>query len=152
MMMHPAIALVCCMLLLSTGPLEAPDDLEVTLVDSEAHLTWTDPNDNEDGFWLYRDGMRYRQLPPGTTSFIDDISGGNRRTYQVAAFNESGESDLSNKVNVRAEGVPSQFIKYGIPLLLIALVAVFLLDRHSKKKDLEALEEGADEQVSDTGQ
>jgi hypothetical protein len=78
--------------------------------------------------------------------------GGNRRTYQVAAFNESGESDLSNKVNVRAEGVPSQFIKYGIPLLLIALVAVFLLDRHSKKKDLEALEEEADEQVSDTGQ
>lgn len=145
--MHPAIALLCCMLLLSTGPLEAPDDLEVTLVDSEAHLSWTDPNDNEDGFWLYRDGMRYKQLPPDTTSYVDDISQGNRRTYQVSAFNDSGESDVSNKVNVRAEGVPSQFITYGIPLLAIAVIAVFVLDRYSKKKDLEALEQ--DEQETD---
>ena len=58
-------------------------------------LGWQDMSDNEDGFWLYRDGTRVAELPPNTIEYIDIfelVKGGRTSTYYIVAFNSAGQT------------------------------------------------------------
>lgn len=58
-------------------------------------LGWQDMSENEDGFWLYRDGNRVAELPANTTEYIDIfelVKGGRMSTYYIVAFNSAGET------------------------------------------------------------
>lgn len=58
-------------------------------------LAWQDMSDNEDGFWLYRDGNRVAELPANTTVYEDIfeiIKGGRASTYYVVAYNSAGQT------------------------------------------------------------
>jgi len=58
-------------------------------------LGWQDMSDNEDGFWLYRDGSRVAELPPNTIEYIDIfelVKGGRTSTYYVVAYNSAGQT------------------------------------------------------------
>lgn len=58
-------------------------------------LTWQDMSDNEDGFWLYRDGTRVAELPANTTVYDDSfelVKGGRASTYYVISYNSAGQA------------------------------------------------------------
>jgi len=58
-------------------------------------LAWEDVSDNEDGFWLYRDGNRVAELPPNTTVYNDVFTPrkpGRTSTYFIVAYNSAGET------------------------------------------------------------
>ena len=61
---------------------------------NEFRLTWRDLSNNEDGFWVYRDGDRVAELEPNRTDVIDVIVVRNNRVhyYYVTAYNEVGSS------------------------------------------------------------
>ena len=63
------------------------------------NLTWKDNSDNEDGFYVYKDGSTVATLGANSTSYTDQfgvmtllIQGSNDHTYGVAAYNSSGTS------------------------------------------------------------
>ena len=61
----------------------------------EFHLAWTDASANEDGFRIYRSGDLVAEVPANAEKAIDKHSRRWLNTvyyYQVAAFNEIGES------------------------------------------------------------
>lgn len=67
-------------------------------------LAWQDMSDNEDGFWLYRDGNRVAELPANTAVYEDSfelVKGGRTSTYYVVAYNSAGQakSDLLSYPN-----------------------------------------------------
>lgn len=58
-------------------------------------LAWEDRSDNEDGFWLYRDGNRVAELPSNTIEYMDIfelVKGGRNSTYYVVAYNSAGQT------------------------------------------------------------
>lgn len=58
-------------------------------------LAWQEISDNEEGFWLYRDGNRVAELPPNTIEYIDIfelVKGGRTSTYYIVAFNSAGQA------------------------------------------------------------
>ncbi|MBV6396194.1 MAG: hypothetical protein HFACDABA_01787 [Anaerolineales bacterium] len=58
-------------------------------------LAWRDMSENEDGFWLYRDGNRVAELPQNTVEHIDIfelVKGGRTSTYYVVAHNSAGQT------------------------------------------------------------
>ena len=57
-------------------------------------LGWTDRSDNEQGFYVYRNGALIATLGAGTTSYTDIFvgTGSQANTYQVASFNATGQS------------------------------------------------------------
>ena len=59
------------------------------------YLAWQDLSENEDGFWLYRDGNRVAELPPNTTAYVhtfDLIKGGRTSTFFIVAYNSAGQT------------------------------------------------------------
>ncbi|MCF7890706.1 fibronectin type III domain-containing protein [Candidatus Bipolaricaulota bacterium] len=68
---------------------------------SEIRLTWNDTSDNEDGFRIYRNGVEIVTLAPNTTSYTDTgLDPGSSYSYEVSAYNSSGESGLSSSGTV----------------------------------------------------
>lgn len=58
-------------------------------------LTWQDMSDNEDGFWLYRDGNRVAELLPNTVEYMDIfelVKGSRTSTYYIVSYNSAGQT------------------------------------------------------------
>lgn len=65
---------------------------------SSVRLQWDDESDNENGFRVYRNGNRIATVEEDTTLYIHDgLKGERRYCYEVVAFNESGESETTNR-------------------------------------------------------
>ncbi|HEX2698148.1 MAG TPA: SH3 domain-containing protein [Anaerolineales bacterium] len=63
----------------------SPKEFKVT-------LTWVDVS-NEKGYRLYRNGKLIAEVGPNITKYVDSPPKGQDFEYQLAAFNENGESD-----------------------------------------------------------
>lgn len=84
----------------------APSDLTATPVSSsEIDLAWTDNSTNESGFYVYRRASSYSRianLSANTTSYSDkDLTPETTYWYKVAAYNDAGESELSNEASAK---------------------------------------------------
>lgn len=57
-------------------------------------LSWTDRSDNEQGFYVYRNGNLIATLGAGTTTYADVFVGAASQlnTYQIASFNATGQT------------------------------------------------------------
>jgi len=57
-------------------------------------LTWTDNANNENGYYVFRNGNQIADLPANSTTYTDtvNISPGTQITYSVQAYNEVGVS------------------------------------------------------------
>jgi hypothetical protein len=57
-------------------------------------LTWTDNANNENGYYVFRNGNQISDLPANSTTYADtaNISPGTPITYSVQAYNEAGVS------------------------------------------------------------
>jgi hypothetical protein len=98
----------------ATGPvfnpvpaaMKTPSNLTAALIGSQIKLSWQDANEKESGFKLERKAgtgtyQLLATLGLNATSFSDaNISSGITYTYQVKAYNASGESDYSNEASV----------------------------------------------------
>jgi len=61
-------------------------------------LQWDDESDNENGFRVYRNGNRIATVEEDTTVYVHkNLKGERRYCYEVVAFNESGESETTNR-------------------------------------------------------
>lgn len=63
------------------------------------NLSWTDNSNNEEGFYVYRDGAKLGQVAANVTTFSDTITAAwnTQFCYQVSAFNHKyvdGSGDL----------------------------------------------------------
>lgn len=124
------------MALVLSSALVAPIDIEVTLDGDLATISWSDTNNGEDGYWLYRDGAKYRQLEADTTSYVDDVSDNRRHTYMLTAFSGDEESELSYEVNVRSTGISERVLYIGVPVIVAVILAALYLGR--ERKDAES--------------
>jgi len=90
-----------CSMTLKSIP-DLPKNVKATpLTSSEIKLSWKDDSDNEDGFRVYRNGVEIATLGPNTTSYVDTGLGANESySYEVSAYNDSGESGLSGSGSV----------------------------------------------------
>jgi len=80
----------------SLGAPDAPSDCVAS--DNrcnEVKVTWDDNSDNEDGFYIYRDGDPIDTVDADVESYTDDVSGG-IYSYYIEAYSDCGESDPSN--------------------------------------------------------
>jgi len=52
-------------------------------------LTWTDNSSNEEGFYVYRDGVKVGQVGVNIVTYTESVTGnwGQQYSYQVSAFN-----------------------------------------------------------------
>lgn len=88
------------------GAPQAPAGLAAALSGLSANLTWQDRASNEQGYRVYRgvDGGALgllATLPANAVSSADSgLSPGHRYDYEVAAFNNRGESGRSNRVTL----------------------------------------------------
>ncbi|SMP61713.1 fibronectin type III domain-containing protein [Anoxynatronum buryatiense] len=89
---------------------EAPDQLTVTSEETyQISLAWRDRSSNEDGFILERKTStgsftKVATLSANTTVYIDrNLTGGQSYTYRIKAYNNSGESPVSNEVVARTK-------------------------------------------------
>ncbi|PWJ38498.1 fibronectin type III domain-containing protein [Sediminitomix flava] len=72
----------------------------------EITLSWTDNSDNEDGFYVTRNGVQYATIAPNTTSFTDTgLSASTTYTYQIKAYNAEGNSANSNSVAITTDDI-----------------------------------------------
>jgi uncharacterized protein YraI len=57
-------------------------------------LTWTDSADNENGYRVYRYDVLIADLPPNSTQYVDEVSGGGSTLFRftVEAYNSAGPS------------------------------------------------------------
>lgn len=88
----------------------APSNLSTTVVSGDqVDLSWTDNASSEDGFYVYRaqstgsttaDYTQIADLAADTTTYSDTgLEDGEKYYYRVSAYNEFGESDLSNEAD-----------------------------------------------------
>ncbi|WKZ34951.1 MAG: NBR1-Ig-like domain-containing protein [Anaerolineales bacterium] len=86
----------------SSGKLSAPGDLRYTydcttgVVDIT--LIWLDKAANEDGYRVYRDGVKLADLPAASTTYDDIVPASGTYLYTVASFNLGGESPANVQV------------------------------------------------------
>jgi|GEM_PF-1832604 len=80
-----------------------PGNLKATpLSPTRIRLNWSDNADNESGYRVYRNGQRIATLGPDTTRYVDTgLSTNQSYSYEVSAFNDSGESGLSTSGSVK---------------------------------------------------
>ena len=99
-----------------------PTNLVATAVSStQIELIWTDNSTDEKGFYLYRrNGGSYRRIvafEANTTSYNDTgLSPETTYWYKVSAYNDNGESGLSNEASATT------------------LIEVGILDYHMEKR------------------
>jgi hypothetical protein len=61
----------------------------------EVRLTWKDNSDNEDGFLLFRDGIKITQLSKNIKTYTDKmLRPATVYLYELKSFNQYGESDF----------------------------------------------------------
>ena len=104
----------------------APSDLVATAVSSEGvTLSWTDNSDNETGFKLERStglGNDYEEIATLNADIISyqdmGLQPATRYYYRLKAYNDSGDSDYSNSVNVQTNtpstGLPAPWVQGGV--------------------------------------
>jgi thermitase len=104
---------------LRAKPPTGPSNLSANAVSPwQINLAWQDNSDDEDGFRIYRDGLAYASLGPGTTSYQDtELACGTGYSYYVKAFNGIGESGESNTALAATHSCPT----YGVTLCEHAL-------------------------------
>jgi len=75
-------------------PPERPGNLTSrALSETEIEITWDDNSANEEGFRVYRNGVDIATLESNKTSYLDtELAPKSSYSYEVAAFNRSGES------------------------------------------------------------
>lgn len=58
-------------------------------------LSWNDSANNENGYYVYRQGSQIADLPANSTTYTDtvNVSPGTQLTYSVEAYNNAGVSD-----------------------------------------------------------
>ncbi len=87
------------------NPPTAPSALGAT-VDGSAQITlnWTDNANDESGFHVFRDGSQIASLGADVTTYVDTgLTPETSYSYQVRAFNASGNSTFSNTVNATTD-------------------------------------------------
>ncbi len=91
-----------CSMTLKSIP-SVPGSLKANpLSPTRIRLNWQDNSDNEEGYRIYRNGDRIATLGPDTTSYVDTgLSPNESYSYEVSAFNDSGESGLSSSGSVK---------------------------------------------------
>lgn len=86
--------------------------LSLTTFAQPITLSWDDNSSDELGFRIERsiNGGPFVEIAvvsTDVTSYTDDIQVGNKYTYRVCAYNEVGNSEYSNSIDVGTyEGVP----------------------------------------------
>jgi len=107
----------------------APSNLSASAQSStNIKLTWKDNSSNESGFKIERkiSGGSYSQLKTvsaNTTSYTDTgLSGGAKYYYKVRAYNDAGDSDYSNEVNVTTNATTTNDTTLTAPTKLLASV------------------------------
>lgn len=82
-------------------PPEAPSGLNVTdLACDQIALSWIDNSDNESGFEIERNGSFLTTVNADITFYSDTgVSENTTYSYQVRAYNDTGDSDYSNTAN-----------------------------------------------------
>ncbi|MHC1605549.1 MAG: hypothetical protein ACXQTP_06250 [Candidatus Methanofastidiosia archaeon] len=131
----------------SSEEIAAPADLHIVLEGAVAHLSWTDNSDNEEGFWVYKDGRKHAKLDENATHFDDDVSDKERHTYFITAFIGDIESKGSNEFNIRAEGISNKVLYLGIPLIIFAAVVAYFLGRKEGDVDEDMSQDERDEPI-----
>lgn len=84
-------------------PPSAPSDLSGQANScSQITIRWIDNSDNEQGFKIYRDGSIIGSVEPNLTSFQDkNLQYGTKYTYDVAAYNETGETKCLQQLSLK---------------------------------------------------
>ena len=87
----------------SSASLASPGELRYTYDCSSGSvnisLRWLDRANNEDGYRVYRDGNLLATLGAGSTTYSDVAPASGNYNYTVEAYNGSGDSPASMKVN-----------------------------------------------------
>jgi endonuclease I len=76
----------------------SPSNLQASNITvNSAELNWTDNAENEDGYYLYQNGLRVSTLPSGATfAIVENLSPLQTYNYSVSCFNSEGESATSS--------------------------------------------------------
>jgi len=76
-------------------------------------LSWTDNSTNEEGFYIYRDGVKVGQVAKDIVTYSESVTGnwGQQFSYQVSAFNHvnvdgTGALQESAKSNTAVATIP----------------------------------------------
>jgi hypothetical protein len=121
----------------------APENVrKKRLNDEQVRITWLDSSSNEDGFEILRrpvtdpDFESRGTVGAGLTEFVDDAPRGTLFVYRVIAFNEDGDSKLSNEcfVNRNPPPVPTYF---NARLIALTIVRVRWQDRSNGERGFE---------------
>jgi len=104
----------------------SPENLQVNRIVEESgqivfDLSWQDGSEDEEVFYVYRNGELIHTLNTNTLSYRDNdpsISVGEIYQYYITAYNIAGESIPSNKVNIAAQHFPDVPPEYwGFPYI-----------------------------------
>lgn len=143
-----AIAVLCVFLSVTAAPSARaaipakPDDVRKDRIsDTEVLITWEDVSDDEDGFEILRrlitdtnaDFELRGVVGAGSTSFIDEAPRSPVFIYRVRAFNQDGDSSLSNEcyVNRNKPAVPLYF---NVRLISLTVARVAWSDRSAGER------------------
>lgn len=122
---------------------EAPENVRKQRIsDEQVRITWLDSSSDEDGFEILRrpvtepDFETRGTVGAGVTEFVDDAPRGTLFIYRVVAFNEDGDSKLSNEcfVNRNPPPVPTYF---NVRLIALTIVRVRWQDRSNGERGFE---------------
>ena len=121
----------------------APENVRKTRIDAEHYLlTWQDTGGNEDGFEILRRSVFTTNFESrGTvgadvTEFLDDVPAGEVFVYRVVAFNEDGDSDLSNECYVNRYPPPAPS-NINVRLIALYVVRISWADRSGGERGFE---------------
>jgi len=121
----------------------APDKVRKTRIDAEHVLiTWLDVSANEDGFEILRRPVFETEfesrgtVDANATEFIDDAPRGIIFVYRVRAFNEDGDSDLSNECYVNRPRAATP-IYFRVRIIGLTVARIQWSDRSAGERGFE---------------
>jgi hypothetical protein len=62
-------------------------------------LAWIDGANNEDGYYIYRNGNLIATLPADSVQYTDNTTVFGQKTYTLEAFNGDGQASLQVQIN-----------------------------------------------------